>query len=337
MPLKTLDQIPAENDPTHLLLIADTKLGKSTYAAQCAIDGFHLIYIDSDNGISALRHALKDHPGSMERVVLIPTNYPSTLIKDLFESSIFRWNRTKDKKFSSGMDSETDEIIEIIPSRIPSGVIVVDDSWTTTALDAMQAGAKGNKTDLESMSDDNKGQAVYGDAGIKLTLICAIQQRAKFNTMFLAHPTVYEIYEKPKGKIADIKQKDMILLDSIKIPLSSSRPHGYNMGKYFTDIGWIDVDRANRRILDFEIEYKRVGGGRPNKKGSINEMSFKTLFGAPPTTAQFDDSWIRTLTCGEWKAANKNAGASKPAGVNPDGAIASTPAKPNVSALMKKA
>lgn len=335
--IETMDDLPQEANPTHLLLIADTKMGKSTYAAQCAIDGFHLLYIDSDNGVSALDHALKDNVEARRRVVTIRTEKPATFLTELMTRGIFRWNRTQDKVFSSGMAADSDKMVEIVPALIPPGVIVVDDSWTSTALEAMEAGANSNSTDLLRMASDNRAQQVYGEAGTRLTVICAIIQKSKFNSIVLAHPCTYEKYEKPKGRQGDTKQKDMILVDTVTVPLSSSKPHGESMGKYFTDIGWIELTRANQRILNFELEYKRIGGGRPNKKGPISEMSFKSLFGDPIPGTEFSENWIRMMTAGEWKEANKNSGASKPTGVNPDGKVTSSPVKSSVNALMKKA
>src|SRR5882757_4538342 len=98
-----LDKVPATNDPTHLLLIGDTKMGKSTYAAQCAIDGFKLIYVDSDNGISALRYEInRVKPAAMSNVMYFRTDHPAEFLKLFMDSGIFRWNLTQDRMFSSG-------------------------------------------------------------------------------------------------------------------------------------------------------------------------------------------------------------------------------------------
>ena len=331
-----LDQVPTEHNPTHLLLIGDTKMGKSTYAAQCALDGFKIIYIDSDNGLSAMMYEInRVNPAAMKNVMYYRTDHPAEFLKLFMESGIFRWNLTQDKMFSSGTAKPDDNMVEIIPSRIPRGILMVNDSWTSTALDAMEIGASNKKTELESMSESNLGEQVYGDAGMRLKLICAVIQQCKFNVLVLAHPTVYEIWEKPKGQAVEAtKRKNMILLDTIRIPLSSSRPNGYEMGKYFTDIGWLEVDHANRRQLNFKIEYKRVGGGRPNKIGVLDDMQFKSLFG-DPIDVEFSADWIREMTAEEWKLANGQKTAA-PAGVTASGALVSTPAKPNLNMLMKK-
>jgi len=331
--MTALDDIPVEDNPTHFLYIADTKNGKTTYAAQCAMEGHHLLYIDSDNGLSAVQWHLRNSPKARERVRLFRTQRPALFQDKLLTEGIFRWNITRDNEFASGLASPTDKMVEIIPSRIPKGLIIVNDSWTTTSIDAMELGATANRTTLEDMKINGASQAVYGSANIKLNLLLAVYQQCKFNLLVLAHPTVYEIYEKPKGRIADTKQKDMILLDSIKVPLSCSRPHGYTMGKWFTDIGWGDVDRMGNRLLDFELEYKRVGGGRPNTKGPVVDMSWTKLFG-PPIPVTFDERWIRYYTVEEWKA--KQTPAAKPAGVAASGLMKATPAKPTISSMTVK-
>lgn len=328
MPL--LSEVPKEYDPTHLLLIGDTKMGKSTYAAQCARDGFHLLYVDSDNGISALRNALGTDEAAMKRIQYIRTNSPCDFLTEFFDSPVFRWNLTQDKKFSSGLAKPTDEMVEIIPSRMPRGIILVNDSWTSTALDAMEIGAENKKVELEAMGE--KSQNVYGDAGMRLTLLLTVIQHSKFNCIVLAHGTFYERMEKPTGVIGEVKQKDMILKEVLKVPLSSSRVHGYNMGKHFTDIGWLDLNRMNERQLDFTVEFQRIGGGRPNKKGPIGQMSFKNLFGEP-LEMQFSEDWIRHMTTEQWLAANKTAAQSAGGAA---GSLSQTPAKPVVSAMMVK-
>jgi hypothetical protein len=51
------------------------------------------------------------------------------------------------------------------------------------------------------------------------------------------------------------------------IPQSSSNPHGYTLGKYFSDIGWIDVSNTGKRTLNFLKTGDRTSGGNLNSKG----------------------------------------------------------------------
>lgn len=333
--MPTLDEVSITENPAHVLLVADSKVGKSTYAAKCAIDGWTLIYIDSDNGISALKNTLKNHPEAEKRVIYFHTEHPAEFQRKLFEESVFRWNLTQDCVYGSGMAKPTDKMVEIIPMRIPRGIILVNDSWTATALDAMEVGADNKKTKLEQMAEANKSQAVYGDAGLKLTLLLAIYQQCRFHILVLAHPTVFEVYEKPLGVIGEMKQRDMKLLDSLEIPSSCSRPHGRSMGKYFTDIGWIELDRIGNSILDYTRQYKRISGGRPNVRDGIEKLSFTNTFG-PVIPNEISDQWIRHYTSEEWIAVNRPPAATPP-GVKQPGVLPTTPAKTVVDSLLRKA
>lgn len=335
----TLDQVPAEDDPIHLLLIADSKMGKSTYVAQAALDGYRVIYVDADNGIRAVRHHLRNNPEAMRNVLMIPTKKPAGLIHSMLTEGVFRWNITQDKSFSSGTDSKSAKMFEMRPARIPKGVILCVDSWSTTALDAMELGATANKTTLETM--DHEQMSVYGDAGMKLTLICAVIQHAPFHVIVLAHGGVYERYDKPLGKQEKLKMKDMILRETTKVPLSSSKPHGVAMAKYFNEIAWLDLDVQGRTLIDFTRERGRIGGGTPNKIGLINELTFKNTFAhGPVETVPLDSSWINFYTVEEWIAENKPAAtptpAPKPAGVSESGVLTAKPAVSGISALMLK-
>lgn len=335
--MQTLDQIPAQWDPTHLLLLGDTKMGKSTYVAQAALDGHTILYVDSDNGISALRRLLGNNVEAMRRVIYIPTKNPCGFLDGLLTESVFRWNIGEDKKFSSGTARKESLMLEMRPVRMPKSLILCADSWTSVALDAMEAGADSNKVSLEEMG--NSQMAVYGDANIKLTLLLAVIQHVKFNVIILGHGTFYERMEKPLGK-QNYKMKDMILKETIKIPLSSSRPHGFTMGKYFTDIGWLELDRADRRILDYTPQFGRIGGGTINRKGGVEELSFNRTFGrgVKPDPIELDSSWIKFQSTEEWIAENKTSTTptpTKPAGTS-SGVLPSKPASTGIAELMKK-
>lgn len=333
----TLDQVPEEKVFRHVLLIGDSKTGKSTWAAQAALDGYLVIYIDSDNGISALKFLLRNHPEAMKRVLYLPTGSPYTFIDGLLNNSVFRWNMTQDKEYSSGMAKPTDKMIQIYPSRIPETAIVNIDSWTTVAMDAMELGADRLKVDLAEMTGTANQQGVYGDAGMKLTLLCAILQHAKFHIIVQAHGVTYEKYDKPLGSQESVKQKQMILREIIDVPVSSSRPHGQTMVKYFNEIGWLKIGRDDRATLSFKRVYGRVGGGTPNTEGPANDMSFAKCFGPVPPFPGIDSSWFVSMTSEEFVASRAaNQSQSKPAGVSEAGVVTAKPANPMMASLLKK-
>lgn len=336
--MTTFDQVPEEWNPTHLLLIGDTKAGKSTYVAQAAKDGHTILYIDSDNGGSAIRRLLKDDLAAQRRIIYFRTDDPVEFITDILSQGIFRWNITQDRAYSSASGKAGDSMVEIRPARMPRELIMCIDSWTSLSLEALEAGALKRGDTLATLKDANK-QGMYGDSRMQLTAICGIIQKVKFHVIALAHPGFYERYEKPTGKAGEVKQKDMILIDTWEIPLSSSNPHGHSMGKFFTDIAWLQIDKADRRVIDFTPRYHRVSGGTVNDKGLVDDLTFSKVF-ARPVPIELDPSWIRYLTHEEFVAerAASNPSPSQPAGAKADGNLKQEPAKKSISmmGLMKK-
>lgn len=340
--MTTLDQVPETQNYRHMLLIGNSKTGKSTFAAQAALDGYLVFYVDADNGISALKHTLRDSPEAQRRVIYCRTDSAYGFMYGLLTNGVFRWNMTQDKEFSSGMAADTDHVIQVIPIRFPKSMILTGDSWSSIALDAMGVGADRMKMSLEELSGNPMMQQVYGDASMKLTLLCAVLQHAKFHCIIQAHATVYEVYEKPKGSQEGVKQKHMRLLDIIKVPLSSSKPHGQVMAKYFNEIGWLEINTKNQVTLDFTQQYARIGGGTAARVDLIENMSFAKLFGPVPPTPEIDESWFWSGTAAEWKekfqakkpASTPTSAPPKEAGAS-TGVIAKKPANP-MAAFMKK-
>lgn len=329
-----LSDIPATADPVHLLLLGETKLGKSTYVAQMIEDGYFVVYVDADNGISAVRHHLRNKPHLLQNVLYYKTENPYKFVDGFLSDGMFRWNLTTDAKFASALSTPTDQIVEVIPSKMPKNIVLVVDSWSSMALDAMEIGADKKNVSLEDMG--NESESVYGVAGMRLRLVCAVLQHAKFHVVVLAHHTYFERFERPPGVAGTIKRKDMILKETTKIPLSSSRPNGLEMGKYFNQIGWLEVDRGGRRMLDFTTEYGRIGGGTPNRKDVIENMSFSKLFGPVPPLPSVDESWIRYMTAEEFAAKQAASKPAAPAGVSASGVVSATPVTKSVSSMLLK-
>lgn len=330
-----LSDVPAEADPVHLLLLGETKMGKSTYVGQMIEDGYFVVYVDADNGISAVRHHLRNKPHLLANVLYYRTENPYKFVDGFLSDGIFRWNLTQDAKFASTLASPSDELVEVIPSKIPRQVVFVIDSWSSMAMDAMELGADKRKVSLADMGNDS--ESIYGDAGIKLRVICAVMQHIKFHIVVLGHYTYYERFERPPGLAGEIKRKHMILKETIKIPLSSSRPNGLEMGKYFNQIGWIEVDRAGRRMIDYTTEFGRIGGGTPNRKDVIENMSFAKTFGPVPPLPSVDESWIRYMTAEEFAAKQPAASnPATPAGVSASGVVSATPAVKTISSMLMK-
>lgn len=300
--MATLDEIPAIGDPVHLLVVGDSKTGKSTYAAQAAIDGFTVIYVDADNGISALRNALKSHPEAQKRVHYFSTRRPATFLTQFLKSNTkqpFRWNPKLNRIWGKlATDTEPEDVIwEFDSTKIPKEWLFVGDSWTAVAADSLEIGDADQKAELVNGTN----QGIYGSANAECTYICNMLQKVPYHVLIQAHGTRYEIYDKPTGKTGDqMKQKDMTLREVKDVPLSCSRPHGETMVSRFNHIGWLEINGLGETEIDFTRRKNRVGGGPPNRKEKTTVLTFAKLVGGVPEQPS-GDGWFVERTHAELK------------------------------------
>lgn len=299
--MPTLDQIPAKTDPVHLMLVGDTKSGKSTYAAQAAIDGFTLLYIDADNGISALRHAFVKHPEAMSRVHYFSTSRPAKLLKGILRSttkSPFRWIKDTDNEWGKlATDVTPDSIVwEFDITKVPPEWILVPDSWSSVASDALGIGNARQHSSLLDGTD----QAVYGEANVNMVYLSNLIQKYPGHVIVQAHAGKYEIYEKPTGVVAgQMKQGQMTLREVLDVPVSSSNPNSIRIAKAFNHIGWLSVNHLGQTIIDFERKPNRVGGGPPNRKDVTDKLRFLHLAGGVLPEPTDSTGWFRETTHAE--------------------------------------
>lgn len=309
-----LDQVEEEQGVVHLLLIADSKMGKSTYAAEAAIAGFHLIYLDSDNGLSALNAAINKEKDALEikkRVDYFRITHPRLFLQLFLRSSAKRplfWCPSKNKAVNAKTpDMAEDEPIWVFNSTaIPASSVLVIDSWTSLSQDALQQ----LRSDQTAPLLEGTDQGIYGEAKASVDYFANILQSVPYHVIVQAHPTRYEVYEKPANTSgADMKQKDMKLVDTYEVPVSTSRVAGLDMGKRFNHIGWLNITPAGTVEIDFTRKPRRVGGGPPNKKARTNELNFlevvKISKGPLPYSVPFNESelpWFQEITFKDMKA-----------------------------------
>jgi len=277
---QTFDTIPETEDAVHLLIVGDSKTGKSIMTAQAAIDGFYVIYIDGDNGASALRYALKPYPEAKKRVQYFPVEKMSSFLMALLRSGgkngTFYWVPRLEREWGSTIMGITDnDVIWCFDIRkLPKSTILAVDSWSVVAADALDIGT----ADASAKLLDGTNQQIYGEANINLTYICNIIQKAPFHVIVQAHGVTYEKYDKPLNVTAgEAKQKDMKLREIKDVPLSSSRPHGETMASRFNHIGWLYVNAVGQTEIDFTRAPNRIGGGPPNKRSKIDDLPFSKL------------------------------------------------------------
>lgn len=300
-----LDEQPESSDPVHLLVVADSKIGKSVYAAQAAIDGFEMIYIDGDNGKSALNYALKDKPEAKRRVRYLGTRRPADFMRYFLKSTTaapMLWMPDKNQvyhKLLPGL-ADDDRVWRIDASVIPKEWLVNVDSWTAVAADALGIGSAEQKAELLDGTD----QGIYGTANSLCTYICNLLQKVPYHVCVQAHGTRFEVYDKPNnmkaGGPGGMTQKDMILRETKDVPASCSRPHGETMASRFNHIGWMNVTPMGTSEIDFTRKPTRVGGGPPNRKALVTDLTFTKLVGGVPPTVVCTE-WFKETTHGELK------------------------------------
>lgn len=295
----------------HVLIIGQTKQGKTRWVAEAAKDGYELIYVDSDNGLPTIQEALRDDEAALGRIHYFAPRDMEGFVSGLLNDAVFRWNETQNREFSRTSAAPTDKMVEIFPSRIPQRVILVIDSWTSLCYSILRNKAKRDSIDLTDI--EKYDRSIYGGAGFRATQIAQTLQYVKFGVIVQAHPAFYERKEKPTGTVGQINEKDMIIKETIRVPLSTSMPHGYTLGKFFNQIQNMYTDRADRRIIDFTTHSDSIGGGTPNSKGDpMTTHRFAKLFGMPPEVAE--PTWIQYLTVEEYMArANANNKPAAPA------------------------
>lgn len=260
-----------------LLILANERVGKSEFALKAAEAGFNVLYIDGDgaartlNAINAFGKDRIFYFSVMDRIE--DGQYEHRMIDfvaDFLGSTKLIWNDTTQAPFSRTKDNvEESAIWEIFPSKLDHTWVVVMDSWTALSMSALAAKAADLSEDLSDVEKIDR--KIYSGVGNRLTQIATVLKGSKCHVIVCGHPAEYQKKRTPDGKTGRIKEEDMITEWTRMIPKSSSNPNGLTLGKYFTDIGWIDVNLAGKRTLDFDISTSRTSGGTITGKGDPRE------------------------------------------------------------------
>lgn len=312
-----LNDTPEDSGAVHLLLIAPTKTGKSTYVAESAVSGYDVIYLDGDNGLSALRATINKQPNAVEinkRVHYFPLTHIRSFLQGFLKSNnvkplkwVPRLNRSWTPALPDVEDSEPVWLLNI--KAVPQHFILAVDSWTSVCQDSLRM----LRPDQDAPLLDGTDQGVYGEAKALADYLNNMLQQVHCHVIVQAHPTRYEIYDKPKNVIGGLmKQKDMTLIETIEVPISTSRASGLDMGKQYNHIGWLEVTATGTVNIDFTRKPNRVGGGPPNRKDKTSVLNFDNLVrasnGAVPAPIESDTlPWYIATTHGELKAAGAKA------------------------------
>lgn len=272
------------------LILGDPKAGKTEWAMKAAEAGFNILYFDGDvagQTVEAIDPKARERIFYLDCADRLDGGLEPRMVDTctaFFTSTRFIWNDTKQALYSKTKDSHDeegralDEVWEIRPSRLDYNWVFVLDSWTTLAYSAMVAKAIAEGVDLAEIEKIER--TLYQATGNRLTNMLATIQKMQCHVVVIGHPRQYEKRRSQEGKTVReaMKENEQIVEWTKMIPASSSNPHGLTMGKYFSDIGWIDVDKFGKRKLDFGITSTRVSGGHLTTKGDPRvESSFASL------------------------------------------------------------
>lgn len=301
-----------------VLIGGDGKCGKSDWAARAAAAGFNVLYLDADvamQTIKGLPHDAKHpvNPKVLEHIFVVPCHdtlidggldyrFVTTFKRFCTASPVFRWNDTKSRewRFSEDGDETTDEVWEIIPSRLDHTCVLVLDSWTALAQSAMNWAADEMKIDLAEVADDrDKMRNVYQAAGEKLTQYLTMLRSIRCHVIVIAHPREFTKTEKKPNAPVNQKEKDMKVLWTKTVVASSSNNHAFGMAKFFTDLAWLDVDGMGNYMIDFRASTDRMSGSHINEKlntrtdGRFEDL-IRRLGGTVPGQGNWasTDSWL---------------------------------------------
>lgn len=285
------DNLKPEHVLAKDLILGDPKAGKTEWAMKAAEAGFNVLYADGDvagQTISAIDPAARSRIFYIDIADRLDGGLEPRMVdwcSEFFTATTFLWNDSKQAEYSRKQDShdeETgaclDEIWEIKPSRLDHNWVFVLDSWTTLAYSAMVAKAIDEGISLADIEKAERN--MYQGTGNRLTNMLSTIQKMQCHVIVIGHPRQYEKRRSPDGKTVReaMKENEQIIEWTKMVPASSSNPHGLTMGKYFSDIGWIDINRVGKREMTFDISASRVSGGHLTGKGDPRgDFSFANL------------------------------------------------------------
>jgi hypothetical protein len=322
---------------TSLLLLGDTKAGKTYWMMQAAEAGFNVLYIDGDVAAPTLAQL---SPAAKQRIFYLPvhdyTNDNGDYINNFAEFFVaftttgkFLWNDSLCRQFNL-KDYKPEEghvVWEIRPSQLGPDTVVIIDSWTTLTQSLITWKADDLGVDL--MEIEKFGREMYTGAGHKATQFLKLLRALPCHLGVIGHPREYVKRSAPKGSKGLVPEKDMKVDWIQMVPVSTSNPHALTLGANFSAIGWIDVSPTGNRTIDFKPSDSRVIGGPINTNKPVAEFAYKDFIlacgGHVPTGASAD-SWLTRYGPGEYAPPGKaNPLGVKPALVSPSPVVELSP------------
>jgi hypothetical protein len=269
-----------------LLLIGDGKVGKTEFTGRAAEAGFNLLYLDGDIGMPTLKSlplTARKHIYALDVAdTLLSGGRDSRFLEtmlDFIKESTFKWNDSLSRSYSRKTAIAGHDIWSVKPGKMDQSTILALDSWTSLTESIMLAAAEAHSVDLLDTKPTEMRQ-VYQAAGTKATQILMAIRSLRCHVIVIAHPDEYTHLTKPTGKTMReaSKENDLIVDWTKMVPRSVSKPHGFTMSKYFTDIAWMDASPDGKtRFLDFRVKNDRLSGGHFGDRKDTTEYSFANL------------------------------------------------------------
>lgn len=342
-----------------LLLLGDTKSGKTDWAMRAAEFGFNVLYLDGDVALQTI----KDKKRGLDQAALSRTNYmdirdrqdkdgnyESTMAKffvDFATSGVLTWNDSKGEMFNKAnyvVDFETntpegvqskaiggDSVWQIRPAKLDWRDVLILDSWTTlvTSLQMWKAADLGiDILEIEKMERD-----MYTGTAHKATQFLTLLRALRCHVIVIGHPREYQKKSPPPGSKGQVAEKEMKLDWTKMVPVSTSNPHSLTMGKNFSDIAWIDVTGGRNRKIDFRVGTDRIGGGHLGEYVDLDSFTFAdyvdSIGGDLPPDGNNPDRWLTRYGPGQYAPAG-----AKPAMILKGSTAAAARPVSGLSALM---
>lgn len=273
-------ELGAEKVYSHVLLIGNPKAGKTHWAAQAAEAGFNLLWLSADNSMQTLA-SFSDK--AKERIYLLDVADKIgdfrcvDTIWELCSCPVAQWNDSEGKLLSMKDDLSTAEVWEFSLGTPDANTVLVIDSWTSVAMSAGKQVAERTGVDLAEL--EKADRSLYASTGNKLTAILQCLQFLPCHSIVIAHAGEYEKLRKPSGKkVKDVKEFELTIVGQTEIPVSFSKPHSLTMGKYFSDVLWIESSQiGSTRYVDGRPNPDKIIGSKFNERRKSDEYSFANL------------------------------------------------------------
>lgn len=314
-----------------LLLLGDTKAGKTDWVMRAAEAGFNVLYLDNDVAIQTLfdnKRGLSDE--ALARVTYLPIHdyvdergeyvpFTAKFFVEFTTQGVVTWNDTKSRLFDRTTYAQEvrptpgneevpeftggDEVIQIRPSKFDENTVVILDSYTNLIHSLQQWKAQDLGVDIleiEKMERD-----MYTGTSHKATQFLHLMRTLPCHFVAIGHPREYRKMSVPKGSSGAVAERDMKVEWTRMVPLSTSNPHALTVGKNFSDIGWIDVTGAGTRFIDFRPNDNRIIGGHTQERHNVADFGFRELVKAvggvvpnPPMSGT--PAWLTRFGPGEF-------------------------------------